>query len=220
MVKVVFAPNQNAERMVRTQLQARGISDPKVLAAMSRLPRHRFVPGSSRGEAYGDFPLPIGQGQTISQPYMVALMTEELHLDGGEKVLEVGTGSGYQTALLAELAAEVHSMELLPSLLERARLLLDELGYRGIRFRVGDGWYGWPEAAPFDRILVAAAASSVPAALTGQLADNGVLVVPVGSSQLYQALVTIRRVGNRLEKKEGIGCRFVPLVHETPSPWS
>ena len=149
---------------------------------------------------------------------MVALMTEELRLRGGEKVLEVGTGSGYQTALLAELAAEVYSMELLPVLQERARLLLGELGYRGIRFRAGDGWYGWPEAAPFDRILVAAAAPAVPAALTGQLADNGVLVVPVGSSQLYQALVTIRRVGNRLEKQEGIGCRFVPLVHETPSP--
>lgn len=219
-MKVVFAPNQNAERMVRTQLQARGISDPKILEAMSRIPRHRFVPGSSRAEAYGDFPLPIGRGQTISQPYMVALMTEELRLRGGEKILEVGTGSGYQTALLAELAAEVYSMELLPVLQERARLLLGELGYSGIRFRAGDGWYGWPEAAPFDRILVAAAASSVPAALTGQLADNGVLVVPVGSSELYQALVTIRRVGNRLEKQEGIGCRFVPLVHETPSPGS
>jgi len=117
-VKVVFAPNQNAERMVRTQLQARGISDPKILAAMSRIPRHRFVPGSSRAEAYGDFPLPIGRGQTISQPYMVALMTEELRLRGGEKILEVGTGSGYQTALLAELAAEIALLPLPPGNLE------------------------------------------------------------------------------------------------------
>jgi len=199
--------------MVGTQLRSRGIRDERVLEVMARLPRHLFVPASSRDEAYGDFPLPIGKGQTISQPYMAALMTEQLGLAGGEKVLEIGTGSGYQTAILAELAEEVYSVELLPPLMERARQLLARLGYGNVHCLTGDGWEGWPEASPFDRILVAAAAPTVPAALTSQLADNGILVVPVGSSHLYQTLVTVRRLGTRLETREGIGCRFVPLVH-------
>ena len=198
--------------MVRLQLRSRGIEAESVLRVMSVLPRHRFVPGSARAEAYGDFPLPIGRGQTISQPYMVALMTAELGLGGRAKVLEIGTGSGYQTAVLAELAGEVYTVELIPTLLERARGLLDELGYRNIRYRAADGTYGWPEEAPFDAILVAAAAPAVPSALTAQLGDNGVLVVPVGRSQAFQTLLTIRRRGARLEQHEGIGCRFVPLV--------
>jgi protein-L-isoaspartate(D-aspartate) O-methyltransferase len=211
-VKVQYPDNPQAERMVRSQLRSRGIADERLLAVMSRIARHRFVPGASRGEAYGDFPLPIGSGQTISQPYMVALMTEELRLSGEERVLEVGTGSGYQTAILAELAAEVFTIELSPELLEPARRLLTELGYDNIHFRAGDGSGGWPEQAPFDRVLVAAAAQAIPGSLTAQLADNGILVIPVGSSQNYQTLMVVRREGSRLEQREGIGCRFVPLV--------
>jgi protein-L-isoaspartate(D-aspartate) O-methyltransferase len=217
-VKVDYPHNPQAERMVRQQLRARGISSERVLEVMSVLPRHRFVSGGVRGEAYGDFPLPIGRGQTISQPYMVGLMSEELRLQGNERTLEVGTGSGYQTAILAELAREVYTMEVIPTLLERARALLGELGYGNIHYQAGDGSVGWPEAAPFDAILVAAACVGIPEALTAQLADNGVLVIPVGRSQAYQTLVTIRRRGERLEKSEGIGCRFVPLVHEPPEP--
>ncbi len=211
-VKVQYPENAQAQRMVRTQIRSRGVADERLLEVMAALPRHRFVPGSSRGEAYGDFPLPIGSGQTISQPYMVALMTEELELGGTERVLEVGTGSGYQTAILAELAAEVYTVELLPDLLARARELLTELGYRNVHWRVGDGAEGWPEEAPFDRVLVAAAAQTIPASLTAQLADNGLLVIPVGSSQHYQTLMVVRRIGGRLEQRESIGCRFVPLV--------
>ena len=202
--------------MVQHQLRARGISSEGVLQVMSMLPRHRFVSRAVRAEAYGDFPLPIGRGQTISQPYMVALMTAELGLNQREKVLEIGTGSGYQTAVLAELAAEVYTVELIPSLLERARHLLTELGYRNIHYRCADGTAGWPEQAPFDAILVAAAASSLPSALSAQLGDNGALVVPVGRSSAFQTLLTVRRRGSLLEQHEGIGCRFVPLVSTRP----
>jgi protein-L-isoaspartate(D-aspartate) O-methyltransferase len=215
-VKIAYPPNPQAERMVRQQLRARGLAAQRVLEVMAAVPRHRFVSGAVRADAYGDFPLPIGRGQTISQPYMVGLMSEELSLRGGEKVLEIGTGSGYQTAVLAELAERVYTVELIPSLLERARRLLVELGYRNIRYRAGDGSAGWPQAAPFDAILVAAAAPAIPPALTAQLADNGVLVIPVGHSQQYQTLLTVRRRGACLEKRDGIGCRFVPLVQGRP----
>jgi protein-L-isoaspartate(D-aspartate) O-methyltransferase len=215
-VKVAYPPNPQAERMVQHQLRARGITAEGVLQVMSSLPRHRFLSRGVRAEAYGDYPLPIGSGQTISQPYMVGLMSAELGLSGRERVLEIGTGSGYQTAVLAELAAEVSTVELLPALLERARRLLTELGYRNILYRCADGAAGWPEQAPFDAILVAAAAPAVPAALTAQLGDNGVLVVPVGRSSAFQTLLTIRRRGSLLEKREGIGCRFVPLVSTRP----
>jgi protein-L-isoaspartate(D-aspartate) O-methyltransferase len=181
---------------------------------MSRIPRHRFLSGARTIEAYGDYPLSIGHGQTISQPYMVALMTEELRLKGEEKVLEVGTGSGYQTAVLAELAREVYTIEVIPKLVERSRKLLQELGYTNISFRVGDGARGWSEHAPYDGILVAAAAEVVPRPLTSQLADNGTLVIPVGDSRHYQTLMIVRRVGNRLDTRESIGCRFVPLVRK------
>jgi len=215
-VKIAYPPNPQAERMVRQQLRARGLGAERVLEIMSVLPRDRFVSGTLRAEAYGDFPLPIGRGQTISQPYMVGLMTEELAVREQGKVLEVGTGSGYQTAVLAELAREVYTVELIPALLERARRLLAELGYRNIHYRAGDGSEGWPEASPFDAILVAAAAPAVPAALTAQLADGGVLVIPVGDSRQFQTLLTVRRQGRFLERHEGIGCRFVPLVQDGP----
>jgi len=201
--------------MVRTQIQARGIRDQGVLEVMSRIPRHLFVSGVSTFEAYGDYPLSIGRGQTISQPYMVALMSEELLLRGGEKALEVGTGSGYQTAILAELCTAVYTIELIPELMERSQQLLDELGYTNISYRCADGSLGWSEYAPYDRILVAAAAASIPRALTAQLADNGILVIPVGDSRHYQTLRTVRRVGSRFETREGIGCRFVPLVRKS-----
>jgi protein-L-isoaspartate(D-aspartate) O-methyltransferase len=215
-VKIAYPPNPQAERMVQHQLRARGITAEDVLRVMSTLPRHRFVSRAVRAEAYGDFPLPIGRGQTISQPYMVALMTAELSLSQQARVLEIGTGSGYQTAVLAELAGEVYTVELIPTLLERARQLLTELGYRNIHYRFADGTAGWPEEAPFDAILVAAAAPAVPSALTAQLGDNGVLVVPVGRSTAFQTLLTIRRRGTFLEQHEGIGCRFVPLVSTEP----
>lgn len=200
--------------MVRIQIQARGIRDEGVLEVMSSIPRHLFVSGASTFEAYGDYPLSIGRGQTISQPYMVALMSEEMRLGGSERVLEIGTGSGYQTAILAELAAEVYTVELIPELIERSRKLLDELGYTNISYRCADGSLGWPEHAPYDRILVAAAAPSVPRPLTSQLADNGILVIPVGDSRHYQTLLILRRTGNRFDTTESIGCRFVPLVRK------
>jgi len=179
---------------------------------MSRIPRHLFVSGVRTLEAYGDFPLSIGYEQTISQPYMVALMTEELQLRGEERVLEIGTGSGYQTALLAELVQVVYTVELIPSLIKRARKVLDELGYTNVVYRIGDGSEGWDKHSPYDRILVAAAAATIPQHLTAQLADNGILVIPVGDSRHYQTLVVIRRTGSRFDTRESIGCRFVPLV--------
>jgi protein-L-isoaspartate(D-aspartate) O-methyltransferase len=213
-VKISYPENHQAKRMVRNQIQARGIQDEGVLEVMSCIPRHRFIPGASTFEAYGDYPLSIGRGQTISQPYMVALMSEEMRLRGTERVLEIGTGSGYQTAILAELSAEVYTVELIPELIERSHTLLDELGYTNISYRCADGSLGWPEYAPYDRILVAAAAPSVPRPLTSQLADNGILVIPVGDSRHYQTLSIVRRVGTRFDTRESIGCRFVPLVRK------
>jgi protein-L-isoaspartate(D-aspartate) O-methyltransferase len=200
--------------MVRTQIASRGIRDQRVLDAMSRIPRHRFVSGVRTLEAYGDFPLSIGHGQTISQPYMVALMTEELHLRGEERVFEIGTGSGYQTALLAELAQVVYTVELIPALTKRTQKLLNELGYTNVVYRIGDGSEGWDKHGPYDRILVAAAAATIPRLLTTQLADNGILVIPVGDSRHYQTLIVVRRIGNRFDTRESISCRFVPLVQK------
>ena len=214
MVTVPWPVEENpaAERMVRTQLESRDVYDRRVRETMARLPRHRFMSEGSVGEAYGDYPVPIGHGQTISQPYIVAVMTQELRLRGSERALEIGTGSGYQTAVLASLCAEVCTIERIPALLDRSQALLADLGYSNIRFRLGDGTLGWPELAPYDRILVSAAADRVPERLTDQLSDNGILVAPVGDPDGYQRLVTIRRVGARLESTPGLGCRFVPLV--------
>jgi protein-L-isoaspartate(D-aspartate) O-methyltransferase len=206
------ANNALAASMVRRQIEGRGIADARLLEAMRRIPRHRFVPSAGLEDAYGDFPLPIGHGQTISQPYIVAVMTEALALRGSERVLEVGTGSGYQTAVLAELAARVYSIERVPELAAAARKALLSLGYDNVRFAVGDGCEGWPARAPFDRILVAAAAPAVPPALAEQLADNGIMVIPIGDSRLSQDLVVVRRIGASLEQERSIGCRFVPLI--------
>jgi protein-L-isoaspartate(D-aspartate) O-methyltransferase len=200
--------------MVRFQLASRGVRDSRVLDAMRRVPRDRFVPAAHRADAWADRPVPIGRGQTISQPYMVAIMTEALGLRGSERVLEVGTGSGYQAAVLGELAAEVFTVERIPELAGAAARTLEELGCANVTVVVGDGCRGLSEHAPFDAILVAAAAPSVPVALRGQLADGGILVVPVGATAAVQALTLVRRQGTVFTLEEGTGCRFVPLIGE------
>lgn len=200
-------------QMVERQIRSRGISDPRLLAAMERVPRHRFVPESEQSLAYDDMPAPIGSGQTISQPYMVALMTELLRLEGSERVLEIGTGSGYQAAILAELAAEVYTLERFESLARRAEALLNDLGYRNVTVIVGDGTLGYAEAAPYDRIIVTAAAPKLATPWLEQLADGGRLVLPLGE-RWAQALTTVDKHGNRIEQEDHGGCVFVPLVGE------
>jgi protein-L-isoaspartate(D-aspartate) O-methyltransferase len=198
-------------RMVETQLVARGIRDPEVLRAMGRVPRHLFVDEALLDRAYGDGALPIGHGQTISQPLMVATMTEALQLEGTEKVLEIGTGSGYQTAVLAEIAERVFSIERVAPLYRRARALLDRLGYHRVILRHGDGTLGWGDHAPYDAILVTAGAPHVPGALRDQLAEGGRLVVPVGDRSLQSLVrITRRREGDRREELGG--CIFVSLI--------
>jgi protein-L-isoaspartate(D-aspartate) O-methyltransferase len=196
--------------MTESQILARGVRDPIVLAAMAKVPRHLFVPEGLRIHAYADEPLPIGEGQTISQPYIVAYMTEALGLEGGEKVLEVGTGSGYQTAVLAEIAGEVWTIEIVEALALRARAILDGLGYSNVRYSVRDGSEGWPGEAPFDGIIVTAAAPRMPAVLEGQLAEGGRMIVPVGTD--IQELFLVRRVPKGFKRERLFGVRFVPLV--------
>ncbi|MGD0268838.1 MAG: protein-L-isoaspartate(D-aspartate) O-methyltransferase [Candidatus Sulfotelmatobacter sp.] len=197
--------------MVDSQLRDRGISDTRVLDAMLRVPRHEFVPEACRAQAYEDHPLPIGDGQTISQPYIVALMLESLQLTANDKVLEVGTGSGYATALLADLAAEVFSIERHASLAESARNLLSTLGYRNVHVITGDGALGLPDNAPFDAILVSAAALHLPSALPAQLRDRGRMIIPIGSSDSQQ-LQFIRMVNGQAVTSLRELVRFVPLV--------
>ena len=198
------------EEMVRTQIEARGIEDPRVLEAMRKVPRHRFVPAESRERAYGDHPIPIGQEQTISQPYIVAFMTEHLGPGGEGRVLEIGTGSGYQTAILAEIAREVFTVEIREALGREARERLADLGYSNIRFSVGDGREGWPEEAPFDGILAAASAEQVPPRLLEQLAPGARLVLPLGVDQ--QDLWRITRTREGHVSRNLLPMRFVPLV--------
>jgi protein-L-isoaspartate(D-aspartate) O-methyltransferase len=196
-------------------LRRSGIRDERVLAAIAQLSRTRFVPEELRGEADADRPLPIGRGQTISQPFMVAFMTEQLRLSGVERVLEVGTGSGYQTALLAHLAAEVFSIEIVAELSERARAVLDALGLANVRLRTGDGALGWPDEAPFDRVLVTAAAPDVPPALLEELAPGGRMVIPVGEDVDVQWLRVIDRGNDGANvQTDLLPVRFVPLTHD------
>src|SRR2546427_8760564 len=197
--------------MVEEQLAARGVTDPHVLSVLRRVRRHRFVQEALRDQAYGDHPLPIGEEQTISQPFIVGLMTSLLELTGREKVLEVGTGSGYQTAVLAELARRVCSIERLPRLAERARATLEALGYLNVWVRVGNGTLGWPDEAPFDRILVAAGGPSVPPPLFEQLADGGRMVLPLGDAE-GQTLTLVERVGSEMRTRSFGDCMFVKLV--------
>jgi protein-L-isoaspartate(D-aspartate) O-methyltransferase len=199
------------EAMVRTQLERRDIHDRGVLAAMGKVSRDRFVRRENQCQAYADSALPIECGQTISQPYMVALMTQAMELSGGETVLEVGTGSGYQTAILAELARDVVSIERHEQLSANAGVLLDELGHDNITLVVGDGTLGWPDRAPYDRIMVTAAARRCPLSLFDQLVEGGVIVIPVGDRD-HQILRTIRKVEGKPKVSELTACRFVPLV--------
>jgi protein-L-isoaspartate(D-aspartate) O-methyltransferase len=196
--------------MVEDQISARGVSDPQVLAAMRKVPRHLFVAETMRPYAYQDEPLPIGEGQTISQPYIVAYMTEVLELRGGEKVLEVGTGSGYQTAVLAEIAKDVCTIEFVESLSLKAQEVLGTLGYTNVRFKIGDGTTGWKDDAPYDAIMVTAAPGSVPRALRDQLGTSGRMIIPVGVE--FQELVLIARDRNTFKEKRLLPVRFVPLV--------
>lgn len=199
--------------MVREQLSARGITDQKVLKAMADIHRHLFVDQAMLPMAYDDGALGIGDGQTVSQPYMVAKMTELLELGGGEKVLEVGTGSGYQTAVLASIAGEVFTIERIPRLSERARETLGSLGFENVVFRVGDGTLGWDDEGPFGRILVTAAAPALPPALLEQLQDGGIIVVPVGDRRT-QVLVKVTKADGGLIREEHTPCVFVPLLGE------
>ena len=197
--------------MVEHDLAARDIKDGRVLEAFLKIPREEFIPEDRGKEAYKDHPVRIGCGQTISQPYMVALMTQALELKGDEKALEIGTGSGYQTAILAELVREVYTVERIPELAERARETLRKLGCESIRFRVGDGTLGWPEESPFDRIIVTAAGKDVPKSLERQLADGGILLMPVGPES-GQVLHVVRREGEDLRTTSTCPCIFVKLV--------
>jgi len=200
------------ERMVEDQIEAREISDPRVLSALRSVARHEFVPAGEREHAYEDRPLPIGHGQTISQPYIVAVMSELLHLRGSEKVLEVGTGSGYQAAVLARLAREVYTIEIVPELARRAEADLRRLAFANVHVRAGDGYRGWPEQAPFDAILVTAAPGHVPQPLVDQLAIGGRMVLPVGD--VLQELVLVTRDERGVRQQRLIGVRFVPMTGE------
>jgi protein-L-isoaspartate(D-aspartate) O-methyltransferase len=202
------------QAMVARQLQGRDITDPRVLRAMSQVPRHQFVPENLADRAYGDHPLPIREGQTISQPYIVALMTQWAAVQPHDKVLEVGTGSGYQAAVLAELTDRVFSIELLPGLARQAAARLKKLGYGEVRLKCGDGYQGWPEEAPFDAILVTAAAPQVPPALAAQLKEGGRLVIPVGPPGGNQTLILYRKVKGELVQESSLPVRFVPLVRQ------
>lgn len=204
-------------RMVEDQLRRRGISDPRVLSAMESVPRHRFLGENERWAAYEDEPVTIGLGQTISQPYMVARMTELLELDPTSRVLEVGTGSGYQAAVLAEIVAEVWTIERHPELAEQARRVLNDLGYRNVHVVMGDGSLGLPEHAPYDAIIVTAAAPRTPGPLLDQLEDGGRMVIPVGDRALQQLRV-IRRRGQEFVETDVLDCRFVPLVGQAAYP--
>jgi protein-L-isoaspartate(D-aspartate) O-methyltransferase len=204
------------ERMVAEQIAARGVKDARTLAAMRRVPRHLFVPEAERGQAYADHPLPIGHGQTISQPYIVGFMTEALGLRGGETVLEVGTGSGYQAAVLAEIASKVYTIEIVEPLAEEAKERLGRLGYANVEVRAGDGYQGWPEAAPFDAIMVTAAAPRIPEALKQQLKDGGRLILPLGDDA--QELVLVVRRGGTFDERQVLPVRFVPMTGKVREP--
>jgi protein-L-isoaspartate(D-aspartate) O-methyltransferase len=200
------------EKMVETQIKARGVKDPRVLSALLKVERHRFVPEKYLGSAYSDQPLPIGEGQTISQPYIVALMTELLELKGDERVLEIGTGSGYQAAILAELANEVYSVEIVETLASMAKKRLSELGYQNVTVKAGDGYLGWPETAPFDAIIVTAAPDHIPKPLVEQLKEGGRMIVPVGS--YTQELKKIVKRSGKIETTNIIPVVFVPMTGE------
>ena len=204
---------QRRQSMVLNQLHNRDIIDSKVLQAMLTIPRHQFVDEHIRESAYNDYPLSIGEGQTISQPYIVALMTQLLELKGNEKVLEIGTGSGYQAAVLAEIVKEVYTIEIYKSLSNKSEKLLKDLGYKNIHFKVGDGYYGWEEYAPYDAIIVTCAPDHVPPSLIQQIKDDGGrIVVPVGGIWMVQTLMKVEKIKGKVKSKGLIGVRFVPML--------
>jgi protein-L-isoaspartate(D-aspartate) O-methyltransferase len=203
---------EKRREMVETQIQSRGITDSATIEAMMSVPRHLFVPEDLQSEAYADYPLPIGHGQTISQPYVVALMTSLLHLKGDEKALEVGTGSGYQAAVLATIVQEVYTVEIIPELAERADTTLKECGYGNVTVRNADGYFGWEEHQPYDVIMITAAVDHIPPPLLQQLADGGRLVLPLGNPLYYQTLTVVEKRGNEFITTHSTSVRFVPLT--------
>jgi len=205
---------QRRKNMVRRQLAARDITDPKILEVMGKAPRHLFVSSRYQKKAYEDYPLPIDEGQTISQPYIVALMTQHLKLKKGESVLEIGTGSGYQAAVLAHLTDKVYSVEIREGLAERAAQTLKKLNYSQVQVKWGDGYFGWEEHAPFDAIIVTCAANHIPPPLIEQLKDGGRLIIPLGSTLYYQTLTLLTKIGEEVKVKHILGVRFVPMIGE------
>jgi len=202
------------QRMVQQQLKARGIKDERVLTTMAKVPREEFVPADARVDAYEDGPLPIGYDQTISQPYIVAFMTEQLRLKPSDRLLEIGSGSGYQAAVLAELVADVYTIEIVEPLAKTAEATLQRLGYKNVHLRVGDGYQGWPEEAPFDAIIVTCAPDKVPELLVEQLKDDGRMVIPVGE-RFAQQLYLLEKKNGQLKESATLPVRFVPMVRET-----
>ena len=205
--------DRERQRMVQEQLVPRGIKDGRVLAAMAKVPREEFVPPESRAASYEDGPLPIGYDQTISQPYIVAFMTEQLRLKPGDRVLEIGTGSGYQAAILAELVSEIYSIEIVEPLAKNAEATLQRLGYKNVHVKIGDGYKGWPEAAPFDAIIVTCAPDKVPQPLVDQLKDSGRMVIPVGE-RFAQQLYLLEKKNGQLKESITLPVRFVPMLRE------
>ena len=198
--------------MIEEQLVPRGISDKKVLEVFRKVPRHEFVPKDLVQNSYSDYPLPIGEGQTISQPYMVALMTQSLCLKGDEKILEIGTGSGYQAAILSQLVKEVYTVERFKGLAEKASDIFKRSGYENINIKIGDGTLGWEEHVPYDGIIVTAGAPGIPESLLKQLKDGGRMLIPIGSGGFGQILTLVERIGKNIRTSELCGCMFVPLI--------
>ena len=201
------------QRMVEQQLKPRGITDERVIAAMAKVPREEFIPLDARSDAYEDGPLPIGHGQTISQPYIVAFMTEQLRLTPGDRILEIGSGSGYQAAILAELVSDVYTIEIVEPLAKTAEAALQRLGYKNVHVRLGDGYKGWPEEAPFDAVIVTCAPEKVPQPLVDQLRDGGRIVIPVGE-RFAQQLYLLEKTNGRLKESVTLPVRFVPMIRE------
>lgn len=210
--------NETRDRMVRQQLEARDINNPRVLQAMREVPRHLFVPHEWRSQAYGDYPLPIGLGQTISQPYIVALMTQLSDPREEYRALEIGTGSGYQAAVLSKLVKEVYTIEIVPDLAERARQTLKENGFKNVFVKAGDGYQGWKEKSPFDLVLITAAAPRIPDPLVEQLAEGGRMVMPLGEPGWIQQLIILEKNDGKLERRDSISVRFVPMTGEVQNP--
>jgi len=202
------------KRMVERDLKGRDIRDPKILEIMGKVPRHLFVEPSLKGKAYADHPLPIGEGQTISQPYIVALMTQILKIQPGERVLEIGTGSGYQAAVLAELTDQVYTIEIMEALTQQAAQRLGQLGYEKVKVKYGDGYFGWEEAAPFDAIIVTCAANHIPPPLIKQLKEGGRLIIPLGSTTYFQNLTLLTKKMGKTDVQHLLGVAFVPMTGE------